>query len=202
MKCLNDYFDKIYCINLDRATERWEKCVEQFEKYNVKVERFSAIEPECSVNGVPKGHIGVMRSNCQIIEMAKKQKIENILILEDDFLFVDNFNEKLNDVYNKIPKNWDFIYFGGNHLGPIFKVNDMVYKMTHSYAIHTVAIKNTMYDKILNELRKEKKPGDVSYAELMPSCNAYVMIPHLSTQRPGFSYIENEFRDYDYCLKK
>lgn len=53
---LNNYFDNIYCINLDEATERWDHCLTQFEKHNFIAERFSEIKkwsvitPQCQVS--------------------------------------------------------------------------------------------------------------------------------------------------------
>lgn len=43
MKTLNDYFQEIHCINLDKRTDRWEECLNEFNKHNLKVNRFSAV---------------------------------------------------------------------------------------------------------------------------------------------------------------
>ena len=44
MKTLNLYFDKIYCINLDRRDDRWEECIVEFNKHNLIVERYKAFD--------------------------------------------------------------------------------------------------------------------------------------------------------------
>ena len=49
---LNNYFDNIYCINLDEATERWNHCLTQFEKHNFNAERFSAIKVDEGKNNL------------------------------------------------------------------------------------------------------------------------------------------------------
>ena len=41
---LNQYFDKIYCVNLDRRPDKWAEAVEEFKKNNMEVERFAAID--------------------------------------------------------------------------------------------------------------------------------------------------------------
>ena len=40
---LTNYFDKVYCINLDDRKDRWEECVDEFNKIDAlnDVERFS-----------------------------------------------------------------------------------------------------------------------------------------------------------------
>ena len=41
-----DFFDEIYCINLDKRVDRWNSAKEQFKKLGIdnKVKRFSAVE--------------------------------------------------------------------------------------------------------------------------------------------------------------
>ena len=42
---LTDYFDKVYCINLDRRLDRWIKVSEIFKKNRfTNIERFPAID--------------------------------------------------------------------------------------------------------------------------------------------------------------
>jgi len=41
---INTYFDRIFIINLDRRTERWEKTLRIAGKHNLKVTRFSAVD--------------------------------------------------------------------------------------------------------------------------------------------------------------
>lgn len=198
METLNSYFEKIYCINLDRATERWEKCVEQFDNLNIKVERFSAIEPSEGINNLLKGEIGCMRSHFEIIKKAKELNLKNVFIFEDDVQLVDGFNEKYAEYVKEVPENWDFIYFGGNHLGGLQKKSEHVYKMIHTYTTHAIGIKNTMFDLILNNLPNEQHQVDVYYALMMPPINAYVIRPHLAFQREGFSYIQNQVNNYEF----
>ena len=195
---LNKYFDKIYCINLDESTDRWDNCVKQFELYGIEVERFPAIKVENGVNGLLIGEIGVMRSNYEIIKKAKKLGLKNILILEDDFAFIDDFNNIFEKLTEQIPENWDFLYFGGNHIGGLTYVSENIYRMKHSYALHSFAVKNTMFDTILSTLPNEKVQVDVYYAQMMPFCNAYVFKPHISHQRDGFSFIQNQYKNYEF----
>lgn len=200
MLTINDYFDKVYCINLDEATERWSKCVEQFNKYGIEVERFSAIKPMVGINGLLRGEIGILRSNYSIIEKSNNDKCDKVLILEDDFVFLENFNELFDTFIKQVPEDWDFLYFGGNHLGGLIQVSENVSKMNHSYALHSFAVRKTMFDKILNTIHEEYIPVDVYYALMMKDCNAYTFRPSLSYQRNGFSYIQEKYKNYDFLM--
>ena len=54
-----------------------------------------------------------------------------------------------------------------------------------------------MYDRMIEGLKKELKPCDVVYSDLMSSCNAYVFRPHLSNQINGYSFIQNKIQNHD-----
>jgi hypothetical protein len=41
---VNDYFDKVIVINLDRRTDRMDKLVPQLEKLDIQYKRFSAVD--------------------------------------------------------------------------------------------------------------------------------------------------------------
>lgn len=198
MKTVNEVFDKIYCINLDRATDRWNLCQEQFNKYNIDVERFSAIEPSMGSFKLLKGEIGCLQSHLEIIKKAKQNNYNNVLVLEDDFVFVDDFDKKFNDVIDDVPDNWNFLYFSGNHVGNLFKINENISRMTYTLTTHTYAVRSNMYDVLIPNISKMEKQVDNYYADLMRIFNAYVTIPHLTYQRTGFSYIQNREINYDF----
>ncbi len=75
---------KIVYINLDHRTDRNMEMLEQFEKLKIpkdKILRFSAIKHD-------NGSIGCTQSHIAVLEMAIREKWENVLILEDDFNFI------------------------------------------------------------------------------------------------------------------
>ena len=60
-----DFFEEIYCINLDHRTDRWKLAQEEFDQLGIlgKVQRFSAIKHD-------DGRVGVIKSNLEIVKMA------------------------------------------------------------------------------------------------------------------------------------
>ena len=40
---MKNYFDKIYCINLDSRPERWDECLVEFNKLELEVERVEGV---------------------------------------------------------------------------------------------------------------------------------------------------------------
>ena len=88
-----DYFDEIYCINLDSRPDRWQHAQLEFKKAGIedRVQRFSAIKEN-------DGRVGVIKSNLAIVKMAKEKNLKNVLVFEDDVEFiVDNPQKVLQD---------------------------------------------------------------------------------------------------------
>lgn len=198
---LNDYFDKIYCINLDEATERLASCEEQAEKFEFKFERFPAIKPKDGINTLLKGEYGILLSNLEIVKDAYKNNYKNILILEDDFEFVENFNGRFKEGIEMLPNDWDMLFFGGNHIHHPKLINTYFSKLYHTYAIHTIGINHSIFEQIIEVLPKAKKQVDVYYADFQKNFNVYGFTPYLSSQKAGFSYIQDGYVDYDFLKR-
>lgn len=124
-----DFFDAIYCINLDERTDRWEHSCDQFKILGIydKVKRFSAIKPEHDERwerptpwgrgkySYPrKGAVGCAESHKAIISLAKQQNLKNVMVFEDDFLVTDeNWNENLENSIRDIKScQWHTFYLG------------------------------------------------------------------------------------------
>jgi len=202
MRHINDEFDKIYCINLKHRTDRWENCLEQFQKYDINVSRFDAINGKNIIpsgkNGLLAGEIGIIRSNYKIIEEAKNNNYEKIIIFEDDVVLTNDFTVKFSQYYDNTPKDWCFIYMGGNHIHKPVAINERIHRMRYSYAIHAICIHEKMYDIILNLLKKELEQVDVTYAKLQRLHPSYVFIPHLAWQKEGHSDIQGGYVNYNF----
>ena len=99
---LNKVFDKIVCINLKKRPEKRDFIKKQAKEYDLDIEFFDAIEiPENPAKGCLKSHLNILKQ-------AKKDKLNNILILEDDCKFLKKC------YLQEIPTNWDMLYIGGN----------------------------------------------------------------------------------------
>ena len=75
MKNPFDYFNKIFLINLDKRTDRWESAQKELDKIGIleRTKRFSAIENTISgAQGCSASHLG-------IINHAKESELKNVL---------------------------------------------------------------------------------------------------------------------------
>lgn len=195
------YFERVYVINLDRRPDRYESFKQELVKHNIAdVERFSAVDGTTILaNKIPllAGEIGVLESHLAIIKKCKEDGVKNVLILEDDVYFTPEINN-LDEYINSVPNDWDFIYFGGNHVygKPPELVNEKIIKLNFTVALQCVAINNTMFDVIEAILPNMRKQVDAYYADLHDTFKAYGFYPNMAKQTAGFSDIQNRNVDY------
>jgi len=174
---MNKYFDKIYCINLDRRKDRWEKCSSLFERNNIVVERFSAIDKKNIKNesNINNGQLACLSSHWNILNDAWKKKYDKILIFEDDVVFNDGLNSFFDANIADVPDNWKFLYFGGNHLNGLLPIKNNVFKMVSSLTTHAYSIKCDIIPEILTLLAQANAPIDVYYAAFHRAFPSYVL---------------------------
>lgn len=200
---MNNYFDKVYCVNLDRRVDRWTECLNEFQKHRIEVERFSALDGTLldNLTILLPGQLGCKLSHLSIIEHAKNNNLKSLVILEDDVEFHQNFNVELDECMSHLPETWNMIFMGANHIQHPTRLNDRIYKLNYSYSAHCYAIHNSVYDLLIELLKSSSEPLDVVYATLQSHINAYVFNPHLAWQKPGYSDICEESVDYTHVLK-
>lgn len=208
---LQHYFDKIYCINLDRRIDRWEHFLNQSKKINLdNFERVSAIDgnklnPSDFGSSLNHGELGLVLTTIKIFEDSIQKNYQKILILEDDCVF-ENELTKIDLFFENLPTDWDMIYFGGNHNEhggypePIV-INDYVKKVLYTYSSHMIGFNIKIYEKIISLLKTNQFPVDIVYSLLQKENNCYTFYPRLSTQLVDFSDIQNKVTDYNWLIK-
>jgi GR25 family glycosyltransferase involved in LPS biosynthesis len=201
MTTVNEYFDKVYCLNLDRRPDRKAKCVEIFDKLGIEVEFFSAIDKEKIENTsrITTGQLACLSSHYNIIRKAKKYNQKRILIFEDDVIFSDKFNEVFSENIENVPDDWKMLYFGGNHLNGKTPIADNVLMMMGSLTTHAYAVNDGMYDIILDKLQHCMWPVDIYYAHIHRDYPSYVIQDgdsQLVWQDDGYSDIDESECSY------
>jgi GR25 family glycosyltransferase involved in LPS biosynthesis len=217
---INEFFDKVICINLAKRTDRWSEMTDQFNKHNIKATRFNA------VNGNPmgwkynsyagressfEGAMGCLASHLEVYSLAKQNGWKNVLIIEDDCDFIENLNEIFEESIDTLPKDWDLLYFGGVHetRGGKFvpeKFNKFFVRAKRIITTTCYAVNSTAYDFVLDTILKDKpyfdNPIDAYLgAYIQPHLNTYAYHPPIAWQRASHSDIQNAHRDYSIMMK-
>ena len=196
---LNNYFDHIYCLNLDNRTDKWEQCREQFDKMGMIVERFSAIDGSTlDMSGISDAHTP-NRLACRISQLnifldAKEHQYKNFLLLEDDIEFYYDFNIHLENTMEQLPDDWDCFWFSGNSVfARLDQISKNIYKTAGTVCLHCTAFKDTSYDLIIKELPNLNHfASDNAIASLHDQLNMYITKPYMCWQRPSYSDIEQK----------
>jgi GR25 family glycosyltransferase involved in LPS biosynthesis len=124
---LDNFFDKIFYINLDEDTDRNENITNQFKKYGItNYERVSGVKltelpntiywRNFNLNALNEkyilGSMGCRASHKKIMDISLEKNYQKILIFEDDIYFTEDPNKVLEN-NRDILNEWDMLYFGG-----------------------------------------------------------------------------------------
>jgi GR25 family glycosyltransferase involved in LPS biosynthesis len=177
-------WDKIYIINLKRREDRKilmiEKLTEEkidnyeiieaYDGKDIKVfENFNLIKNHTKI--INSGHFGCLLSHIKAIKKAKRNNYNNIMILEDDIIFNNNFLEEIKKI--KLP-NYDILYLGGliSEKKVFFNGWAKVSKVMGAYGY---IINKNIYDKLLDKLQNLMYCVDVMYYKLTDEFNIYIL---------------------------
>ena len=212
-----DFFDAIFCINLDSRPDRWLECTTVFEEYGIedKVQRFSASIMD--LPGVSAKHLaraGCAHSHFSVAKKAIQEGYNNYLILEDDFQFrlnKDDFRRQLARSISQLPDDWDLFYLGCNldqsyGIYPIDNFSDSLLKLNSAHCCHAMSFNQEFMKRfaaeapdrqsIMNWMDKNQAIDIYLASAVLSRINAFTADPLLVVQRPSFSNIEGVVYDY------
>jgi len=204
---INDITNNIYVINLKHRIDRRVHIINELNKVNIdKYNLIEAVNGNDVINntGLKNGMYGLCLTYLNIYNMWVKQNESDILIIEDDCIFDEDFNSKLELYMSNVPNDWDMLYFGGNHNYHIgcqtIKINDYWKKLTSTYSAHCVLLKNYVFNELISKLQDMTIENDVLLSKLQKKYNAYSTTEPIATQMPSYSDIENIYVNYKWLI--
>jgi glycosyl transferase family 25 len=156
-----NFFSDVYYINLDYRTDRRELFERRALEVGIIPNRLSAFQPleeDCPLLESSQGEtrrrykVGCTLSHQEVIKIAKQRGLDNVLIFEDDCIFLDGFKEKAQKCVDELKgRDWDILYFGGepNNICTDVSPNLVTIKDGGVYCCHAYAVNHTFYDKII-----------------------------------------------------
>lgn len=205
-ECCAYDLSNVYYINLIERYDR--KILVEDELYNLnwKYERFNAIK-------LKDGRVGCSMSHLKLLEMAKKNNMDYIVIVEDDIMFTKSVQYKeMLEKFNNMNINYDVLLLAGNLRLPFTKINKDVLKITKAWTTTGYIVKKHYYDRLITNIRDGIKklmsnPNehhlyaiDAYWQQLQATDNWYILTPRTITQRPNYSTIEKRFTDYNHLM--
>jgi len=215
--------DKIYVINLEYRKDRKEQILKELEKIDASnVEIFSAIRPKENLikhwnssflDPLPSwyhgnatsyriGALGCLLSHLTIMKKALKENYENILILEDDTMFINDITiEKIVNRYAKFldKTNYGIFYLAGNTAeNGIKHITKEIYLTFATLTTGSYIINRKCMEYIVNNINGYPREIDKYYLEeIQNKFPCFIPIPNITRQRPSYSDIINQNTDYN-----
>jgi len=148
---LKKHFDRVVLINLKRRPDRLarvkaalKECRWPFKQPEIFEAVDGLISPPPAGWRASPGAWGCLQSHRQILSRAIADGVKNILVLEDDACFAENFREDVEAFLAAVPEDWDQLMLGGQHLnhhGAPTKVKEGVVRCTDCERTHGYAIR-------------------------------------------------------------
>jgi GR25 family glycosyltransferase involved in LPS biosynthesis len=205
---LNNLSKSIYVINLKERNDRREHIINQLSTINcLEYDIIDAVDGSKIDNPsrIKNGAFGLLMTYKNIHNDWKNKGESDILIVEDDCMFTENFNDHLELYIKSVPSDWDMLYFGANHnyhMGQqTKKINNYCVKTNNSYSAHCVLMKPHIFDELINMIDTQPLEVDVLMAQLQKKYNSYSSHIALTTQIPSYSNIENKTVDNVWLIK-
>ena len=212
---INFYFDKIYCINLDRRTDRWKSVEAEFKKMNIDVVRYSAIdgdnidfsisndltENQLSDKGLieNRNSLACLLSHLEIIKEAKLNNYKRILIFEDDVLFSKDFKNEIKKIEEL---DWKLLYLGASQFNwSGIDTSKKYYRCNKTLGTFAYAIDSSIYDKLINLFEKKEKSVDNLLSDIQKKHkdDCYVVYPNIVISDVCNSNIRSSKNELEYA---
>ena len=202
IKCLDDITNVFY-INLEHRNDRKEHVEKELNKLGIQAKRFNAIN-------MKDGAIGCSMSHLKILEEAKKNKLEHLLVVEDDITFLDVtlFKNQINNFFKLHNNDWDVILFAGNNMHPYEKIDETCVKVNRCQTTTGYLVNGHYIDILANNVKigltnllnkpneKPKYAIDIYWFSLQHTGKWYLIIPLTVVQRNDYSDIEKKVTNY------
>jgi len=182
-------FTPILYINLEKRKDRKEHMEKQLKKYNF--ERVNAIENE-------NGYVGCAESHIKCLKLAIERNYEEVIILEDDFMFLNGNN--FNDM--KIPEfDFDILLFC-NRIKKCEKIDETFNKVIDCSWASGHLVRKNLYGPLIQNLQESKElikkencykyHNDIYWNKLWKEYKCISYNYNFSTQKEGYSDIEKK----------
>ena len=107
---INNFFDKVYVINLKSREDRLKQCKSELDKHGIDYIIFDAIKGSGPVGKIRlPGLVGCLLSHVEILKKAASENLNNVFIFEDDVRIINNNYFELKECLDNLPPNDIFL---------------------------------------------------------------------------------------------
>ena len=192
----------VYYINLETRSDRKDHVEQQLRNVGLEGTRFDAIRHEV-------GAIGCTMSHLELLRMAKRKRLDHIMIVEDDILFLNPevFQSSM-ERFLASERPFDVLLLAGNNMGPFRVEDDTCVQARRCFTTTGYLVREAYYDRLIDNIEKglellQEHPTkanlyaiDVYWTALQQQDVWYLLTPLSVIQMPDYSDIEQKQVNY------
>jgi|Laugrespbdmm15sd_2_1035082.scaffolds.fasta_scaffold03548_3 hypothetical protein len=194
--------DKIIYINMDARADRKTALLKEFDRIGFtekKIIRF----PASSYNGCP--NTGCLLSHANVLEMAYDMDLQNVLVIEDDFIFIDDVKKIHHDInaFFELNINWDVVMLTTCAAIIAEPTNQLISRISSSgngagYLVNRSMMLelSTLFKSNVENLFSTKQhwvyQNDILWKTIMLSSQWYMFNHYLGYQKEGYSDLSQD----------
>ena len=198
-----EHIDKIIYINMDARTDRRAELEAEFARLGIpndKIMRF----PASSYNGCP--NTGCLVSHANVIHLAYEMGYQNVLVLEDDFRFIEDAAKVNADIgaFFDMKLDWDVLmlttcsavvipeYVGYLASRISSSTNGAGYLVNRPMMMELVELFDSNVESLFNTKAHWLYQNDRLWKTLMPTKQWYMFNHYLGYQVGGYSDLSQD----------
>jgi GR25 family glycosyltransferase involved in LPS biosynthesis len=142
-------FDAVVYINLNHRKDRENILLKDLDELGVLETKLHRIE---AIHDYSNGYRGCAKSHIKALELAKEKKWDNILVLEDDVIFVktpEEIEETIVSFLQSFNKEWDVFFLGASVLEYEETSYAGIKHILSAQCAHAYAVNNSYLDRLL-----------------------------------------------------
>ncbi len=187
---------------MDSRSDRKETILKEFKRVGFpdhNIMRF----PASSYHGCPNS--GCLLSHANVLEMAYDLNYKNVLILEDDFVFIDNVEKIHSDIKSFFDSGitWDVIMFTTCAAVVLQETNSLIsrisssgngagYLVNRSMMLELSTLFKSNVDNLYNTKQHWVYQNDILWKTLMPTSQWFMFNHYLGYQQEGYSDLSQD----------
>ena len=204
MTTINTFFDKVYCLTIQKNNKtRLTEVKKRFMENDISVNVVDGVIVDdiqneynliTSTPKIPIASYAILHSFLKIFEDIRDNNIKHALIFEDDVLFCKNFKELFDKQVSVLPNDWDFWYLGCTEFYGTRVYND-------GYIPYSINDHND--NKINRFFKKLEIAGNFAIAVNSTIVDAYIQKLKQSIEQCNigadgiiFNYLDSEYNVY------
>ena len=194
--------DKIVYINMDARTDRKESITRELKRVGFPEEKTVRF-PASSYNGCPNS--GCLLSHANVLEMAYDMDCQNVLVLEDDFIFIDDVQKIHADIKSFFDSGieWDVLMLTTCAAVVSENTSELISRISSSgngagYLVNRSMMLelSTLFKSNVENLYTTKQhwvyQNDILWKTIMPESKWYMFNHYLGYQKEGYSDLSQD----------